>query len=233
MTQTVDIEPAPALPNSWHMIRTLGGVGILCSLLIVLTFQWTLPIIEKNKAEALERAIYHVLPGATERATFRILEDATITRFDEKPTGGERLVYAGYDARRQFVGIAIEAAGQGFQDVIRLIYGYSPQRQQVIGMEVLESRETPGLGDKIIKDDDFVANFAALDVALDAAGTTLRNAVVAVKNGKKTAAWEIDGITGATISSVAVAEIIDASTRSLLPTLRGPSGSRHFWEREP
>lgn len=233
MSQTIDIQPLPVLPNSWHMIRTLGGIGILCSLLIVLTFQWTLPVIERNKAEALKRAIFHVLPGATESVTFRLREDGSIIRFDDKPTGDERLVYVGYDAQGQFVGIAIEAAGQGFQDVIRIIYGYSPTRQQVIGMEVLESRETPGLGDKIIKDDDFVANFSALDVALNEAATDLKNPVVAVKNGKKTAAWEIDGITGATISSVAVAKIINASAVSILPKLRQPSQPRHFWETTP
>ena len=58
------------LPNSWHMVRALGGVGILCSLLIVLTFQATLPVIEKNKAAALEQAIFKVLPGATQKAVF-------------------------------------------------------------------------------------------------------------------------------------------------------------------
>lgn len=217
---TVHIQPAPALPNSWHMIRALGGVGVLCSLLIVLTFQWTLPIIEQNKAEALERAIYNVLPGAASSTTYQISADDKLTLFEGKPTGDERLAYAGYDAQGQLVGVAIEAAGQGFQDIIRLIYGYAPSRQQVIGMEVLESKETPGLGDKIIKDATFVANFDALDVQLDASGSDLRNAVVAVKAGTKENPWEVDGITGATISSVAVADIIDASARQMMPALQ-------------
>jgi Na+-translocating ferredoxin:NAD+ oxidoreductase subunit G len=220
MSQTIDIQPVAALPNSWHMIRTLGGVGILCSLLIVLTFQWTLPAIERNKAEALERAIFHVLPGATERATFEISDAGAVTPFEGKPTGDQQLIYVGYDDQGQLVGVAIEAAGQGFQDIIRLLYGYSPERQQVVGMEVLESKETPGLGDKIIKDARFVANFTALDVSLDGAGKALQHTVVAVKNGKKTSPWEIDGITGATISSVAVAAIIDASASSTLPTVQ-------------
>ncbi|MBT3342440.1 MAG: FMN-binding protein [Gemmatimonadetes bacterium] len=218
-TSTVDIQPAPALPNSWHMIRSLGGVGVLCSLLIVLTYQWTLPIIEQNKAEALARAIYNVLPGAEVSATYQIGADEAITTFEGKATGSERLVYAGYDAEGQLVGVAVEAAGQGFQDVIRILYGYTPVRQQVIGMEVLESKETPGLGDKIIKDATFVANFEALDVHLDETGLSLRNSVVAVKSGKKENPWEVDGITGATISSVAVADIIDASARATLPAL--------------
>jgi electron transport complex protein RnfG len=209
--------PGNQLPSSWLMIRALGGVGVLCSLLIVLTYQVTLPTIERNKAEALERAIFQVLPGAASRASFELTGDGGLRPFDGQPNG-ERLVYVGYGAQGEVVGVAIEAAGRGFQDVIRLLYGYSPDRQKVIGMEVLESKETPGLGDKIIKDAAFVANFAALDVALNESGE-LRNPVVAVKHGKKEHPWQVDGITGATISSVAVADIVRASAEEVLPAL--------------
>ena len=58
---------------------------------------------------------------------------------------------------------AVPAAGPGFQDTIALLYGYQPAEQRVVGMEVLESRETPGLGDKIFKDAEFVAEFDAPD----------------------------------------------------------------------
>ena len=59
------------------------------------------------------------------------------------------LVFAGYDDNDQLVGLAIEAQAMGYQDVIRLIYGYSFEAQAIIGIRVLESRETPGLGDRI------------------------------------------------------------------------------------
>ena len=220
MNQAVDIEMLTPQPNSWHMIRALGGIGVLCALLIVLTFQATLPVITRNKAEALERAIFKVLPGATKRTTFEIMDgQLRPVAADAVPAPGTERVYVGYDADGALVGVAIEAAGQGFQDVIRLLYGYAPQRQQVIGMEVLESKETPGLGDKIIKDANFVANFAALDVTLAADGKGLAHAVEAVKNGKKVQPWQIDGITGATISSVAVAKIIHTSTSRVVPIL--------------
>jgi electron transport complex protein RnfG len=113
----------------------------------------------------------------------------------------------------------MEAQGQGFQDTIRLIYGYSTEKQQVIGMEVLESKETPGLGDKIIKDDDFLANFRALDASLTDDGSALENPIEAVKAGKKEHPWQIDGITGATISSKAIGDILRSSTEYMLPIL--------------
>ena len=208
------------LPNSWHMVRALGGVGILCSLLIVLTFQATLPVITRNKAEALEQAIFKVLPGATQKAAFEVMADGQLELFVGEPKG-ERLVFVGYDDSGELVGVALEATGQGFQEAIRLLYGYAPGGQTVVGMEVLESRETPGLGDKIMKDASFLANFVALDVALNAGGTGLANPIVAVKFGQKKNPWEVDGITGATISSEAVADIMRASAEEMLPIVRG------------
>jgi electron transport complex protein RnfG len=127
------------LPNSWHMVRALGGVGILCSLLIVLTFQATLPIITQNKAEALEQAIFKVLPGATQKAAFAISGDGQLSPFAGE-SEGERLIFVGYDESGALVGVALEAVGQGFQEAIRILYGYAPDRQVVVGMEVLERR---------------------------------------------------------------------------------------------
>lgn len=215
---TPDMKFAVQPPNSWHMIRALGGVGILCSFLIVFTFQATLPTITRNKAEALERAIFNVLPGAATRASFQVTDSGELVRFEGEPKN-ETLLYAGYDDQGRLVGVAMEAQGQGFQDTIRLIYGYSPEKQQVIGMEVLESKETPGLGDKIIKDEDFLANFAALDATLTSDGSSLANPIEAVKAGKKEQPWQIDGITGATISSKAVGDILRSSTEVMLPIL--------------
>ncbi len=207
-------------PNSWHMIRALGGVGLLCSLLIVFTFQATLPRITRNKAEFLEKAIFQVLPGASTRASFLVTDNYQIEPFEGEPKG-EHLVYAGYDDEDRLVGVALEARGKGFQDTIVLIYGWSPEREHVIGMEVLESKETPGLGDKILHDPEFRANFEALDVALTEDGSGIQNPIVAVKYGQKEQAWQIDGITGATISSKAVGDILRTSTGELLPALAG------------
>lgn len=216
---TPDMKFSVEPPNSWHMIRSLGGVGILCSLLIVFTFQATLPVITKNKAEALERAIFNVLPGAATRASFQVTGPGDLVPFEGEAKGGEVLVYAGYDGEGRLVGIAMEAEGKGFQDTILLIYGYSPDKQQVIGIEVLESKETPGLGDKIIKDEEFLTNFDALDATLTDDGTMLANPIVTVKKGQKEQPWQIDGITGATISSKAVGDILRQSTESMLPIL--------------
>ena len=73
-------------------------------------------------------------------------------------------------------------------------------------MQVLDSRETPGLGDKIIFDEEFHAELRRADGrAGDRRGEEGREA--ATRN-------EVDCITGATISSEAVVSILNNSTRA-------------------
>ncbi|HID07807.1 MAG TPA: FMN-binding protein, partial [Armatimonadetes bacterium] len=69
--------------------------------------------------------------------------------------------------------------------------------------------ETPGLGDKIITDKKFQKNFEALDAKLNKNGTALANAIVTVKAGSKKHDWQIDAISGATISSRAIGKALD------------------------
>ncbi len=209
----------PAPPSIWHMYRAMVGVGVFCGLLIVSVFQVTLPVIERNKAEALQEAIFHVLPDASTSTTY-YLDGAGGFKLLEGAGGGEQLVYAGYDDAQQLVGLAVEAQGMGYQDVIALIYGYSFAEQAIIGIQVLESKETPGLGDKIETDPAFLENFQGLDVSVRGDGSALANPIVPVKHGEKTQPWEVDGITGATISSVAIANLLDRSAQYWVPNIR-------------
>ena len=41
-----------ASPGVWHMYRAMVGVGLVCGLLIVVVFELTRPVIDRNKAEA-------------------------------------------------------------------------------------------------------------------------------------------------------------------------------------
>ena len=206
---------AHATPT-WPMYRTLVGIGMMCGLLIAATYQGTRPVIERNRAEALERAVFAVLPAARARETFVLTEDGRFVADVE--VAGER-VHAGFDEGGQLVGVAIEAAGMGYADTITVLYGYSPQQQAIVGIRVLTTKETPGLGDKIETDPIFLESFVALDVRLDATGTTLQNRIETVKRGQKTQPWQIDGITGATISSVAIGDMLAASAERWVPTI--------------
>lgn len=200
------------------MLRAMVGIGLFCALMIVLTFQGTLPRIERLKAEALEQAIFKVIPGMVAKKTFEIGPDKGLTEVSQ-PAKGAKVVYAGYDENGKLVGVAVEASGIGFADILRVLYGYDPEKQHVVGFYVLESKETPGLGDKIEKDANFLTNFEALDVALAQGQSDLKNTIVTVKNGQKKNAWEVDGITGATISSRAIGNILGTSTQEMVPLI--------------
>jgi electron transport complex protein RnfG len=195
-----------------RMIGTLGSAGFCSGLALVGIFLATAPMIERNRAEALQKAIFKVLPGAETKEAF-VVREGSLVLF-ESPDGSlpkEEAVYAGYDANGNRLGFAIPAEGPGFQDTIKLIYGYDPARRRVVGMEILESKETPGLGDKIFKDLDFVGNFANLAIDPE---------IVVTKKGR-TRDNEVDAISGATISSNAVARIINQSNSEWLDRLPG------------
>jgi electron transport complex protein RnfG len=211
------VSDAAAGTDARRLIVTLGGVAALSGLLVVLAYQISLPRIEANRQQAIERAVLKVIPGAVTRRTYVLGSDRILRAAGADATGTP--VYAGYDAAGRLRGVALEGAAQGYQSVIRLLYGYSPACACIVGMEVLQAAETPGLGDKIAWDADFLANFRALDVRLDAAGADLAHAVVAVRHGRKNAAWQVDAISGATVSSKAVTKALDQSARTLLPPL--------------
>ena len=213
------------------MISVLAGIAAFCGLLIVLTFEATLPTIKKNQTEYLRQSIFEVLPNAHTVRKFQ-RSDAPSQGLEStresgpilvplvgEESGDELMVYATYDPSGELVGVALEASGQGYQDVIKVLYGYQPSSQQIVGMKVLASKETPGLGDKIELDPTFRRNFLQLDAKLDDTGQVLANEIVTVKAGAKKNGWEIDGITGATISSKAIGRILNASAADRLPVI--------------
>jgi electron transport complex protein RnfG len=118
----------------------------------------------------------------------------------------------------------------GYQDLVTVLFSYSFEKQAIIGSKVLESKETPGLGDKVELEPHFLANFEALDARLNDDGTALANPIVTVKQGEKTEPWQIDGITGATITSDAIGVILNKGASEWVPLLEREARS---FVREP
>jgi len=199
-----------------RLIMVLGVIATLSGLMVVLVYELTRPAIAENRRQAIERAVFEVLPGAVTRHNFRVSEGG-VRPADEGSEG--ILIYAGYRADGTLVGIAAEASAQGYADQILMLYGYRPACHCISGMQVLKLAETPGLGDKIITDSAFQANFTALDAQLDSRGAQLANPIVTVRHGTKRQPWQIDAISGATVSSNAVGRALDRSANELLPKL--------------
>lgn len=206
----------PPLPSSLSLITTLGVVAMISGFLVVLVYEITKPIIAENQRLATERAIFKVLPQATQRLTF-VIENNQINLADDQTKG--ILIYAGYDKQNDFVGMALNAAEQGYQDIIKLLYGYQPDTGCITGYDVLKSTETPGFGTKITTDKAFLSNFDCLDASVNSNQTALNHLIKTVRHGAKQNNWEIDAISGSTITSNAVGRMFNNSGQAFHPLI--------------
>jgi electron transport complex protein RnfG len=214
MTMPAPIEQPPT--SAWSMYRAVVGIGVFCALVIVGVFQATAARIRDNQERFLARAVAEVLPAARSTVGIVSAADGRLAAADEPPA---LPAFLGYRADGELLGAVVTAEGMGYQDIIRVLYAYSFERNAIVGFKVLDSKETPGLGDRVEKEPHFLANFEALDARLGPDGVALLNPIVTVKQGEKLEAWQIDGITGATITSEAIGAILNDSANAWLPLL--------------
>jgi electron transport complex protein RnfG len=197
------------------MIAVLGIVALVSGLLVVSAYELALPSIEENKRIAVARAITSVYPSASTRRAYVVAPERLAPSSEAAPQG--QVVYAVFDSAGKFLGVAAEAAARGYQDMVRLLYAYSPDCQCITGIHVLRNNDTPGIGDKIAKDRQFLENFRALDAHLATDGRALAHPIVTVKHGTKAETWQIDAISGATITSKAVGRALNESAQTVVP----------------
>ena len=210
---------APQTPTR-AMLLALGLVAAICGLIIVVAYEASLSSVKENRRVAMERAIHKVLPGAAKTVAYVALTNGSFSPAADAADAANGVPFhAAFDASGQLMGIAAEGTAKGYAGNVRIMFGYSPQCNCVVGFSVVSMQETPGIGDKILKDASFLANFKALDVRLAADMKALANEVKTVKHGTKTQAWQIDAISGATVTSRAVGRAINDAAQALLPVL--------------
>ncbi len=205
--------------SSQRMILVLGGIALLCGMLIVMADELSRPYAAANRRLATETLARRVVPASAATIRPYVLAGGQLLADTAPDRQGQRLL-AAYDAQGKLVGIAAEAAARGYAGQVQLVYGYDPARETITGFAVVRMAETPGLGDKILSDKGFLANFPGLDARLSADGRALAHPIVTVGHGKKTAPWQIDAICGATVTSRAVGTALNQGAGSLLPSLR-------------
>ncbi len=207
--------PPPSTVKPAALIGTMAVFSAIAGVLIVVAFQSTKPKIEHNRAVVLAAAIGEVLAQPPTVRTVFVYNGALV---DSLPAGvdstGLDRVYLGMDQGGKPKGFAITAGEPGFSDVINLIFGYDPGSGKILGMKVLEEKETPGLGDKIEKDSAFVNGFSGPLAPLQGIKRTVT----------KTDPHQVDMITGATISSRAVINAINARLEKVGPLLKSYHG---------
>ncbi len=173
-----------------HIIATLTLIGVIAGGSLSLVNNWAAPKIAINQKAETERAIYLVhLDGK---------------RYEEIKNAGFE-VYKVFNEADSSVGYSLVYSGNGFQGKIKLMIGLAEDLNKTTSIEVLEQSETPGLGTKILE-----------PPYKDQYNGLVTNPVIKlVKGVEPSNPYEVQSITGATISSRAVVTIVNEGVAKL------------------
>ena len=152
------------------------------------------PRIEANRLQDTLGQVPALVPGA---ARGRAIE------LEGRP------VFEALDAGDRPVGWVLPAGGPGFADRIDLLIGLTRDTGRLTGLSILDQKETPGLGNRIVE--------AAWRAQFEGRPTAARLRLV--KHDAEGEA-EVEAVTGATLSSQAVVDIVNAAVRERAPALR-------------
>jgi len=197
---TTSPPPAERTPvPAWRLLALMTAAGAIAGALIVTVYQATLPRLEQHKSEVERSAVLEVLKAPASFDTLYLLGGALV-KSPPAGTASRELekIYLGHDASGNRVGFAVSGTENGFQDRITVMFGYDAEGRTLIAMKVIANKETPGLGDRIVKDSAFVNAFTSAAAPL-----------TGVKRGAGKTPNDVEMITGATISSRAVIQIIN------------------------
>lgn len=125
-----------------------------------------------------------------EQSVLVVIPGATLMEEVQKD---DMTFYIGLDDEGNKKGIAFNATGSGFDGPIEIMVGYDPKEGTLLGIEILSMSETPGLGAKI-QEEAFKGQFK---------GKSVEDEFIAKQ--------DVEAISGATISSTAVADAIKTS----------------------
>jgi len=192
------------------MIKVLGTVSLVCGILIVGSNITTLARIRQNQEIIMQESVANLLPGMKKQVIYGVEPSGDLKILPGVEGENVKRMFAGYDGSGKFIGVVIEASDRGYADMISGMYSYIPEKKIVSGFQVVDMRETPGLGNRIGTDEKFAENFKALDAT---------HPIKTVKHGTKANPWEIDAISGATISSRTVGRMLQKSVQEMSPII--------------
>ena len=174
-------------------ILKLGGILLLitavCAGLLGLVNSVTSPLIAESKIAATNQAIQKLLPEAD-----------TVTDMKIDQTGFIKELYKATHAGT-YIGAVAKVAPNGYGGAIEILVGVD-SNEKITGIEVLTHAETPGLGANLTNESfvtQFVGKVGGINVQKsDASGN------------------DIAAITGATITSQAVADGVNEAVTYIL-----------------
>jgi len=201
-----------------RMVIVLAVICAAAGLTLGATYHLTQERIRLEQERGRMQALRVVLPEAHPNG-FR---EVTVRK---SPFAADGRYYEAYDKplddnSRKLVGYALEAAGAGYSSTIRVTVGVDPKGAIVRGIKITSQQETPGLGSncEAVKSEGTLwdALFGKARQSGEAepwfqAQFRGQSSDSFVKVGNKYA--NIDGLTGATITTNAVADAVVAAIK--------------------
>lgn len=187
--------------NSIMMVAVLTLVCLLSAMSLALINNITSERIAEQKQKEKLLAISSALPkDQLHYDNDPIKEKASILEWTEKDGTIKEI----YIAKKQdeIMGIAFTSIGEGYNGYIKIMIGIKPD-ETIMGIAILEHNETPGLGSKI-ENPEFEEQFRD-----KSAEGSQDNKLSIIKGKKAKNNWEIEALTGATISPLGVVQAVN------------------------
>ena len=171
--------------KSKDLIKTIFTLFIICvivSLLLAITNKFTVKNILLQDKKNEENTMKIVCPEAI--------------NFSKKKYSNFTY-YQCFDKNKNIIGYIFLKSARGYKGDISVMVGIDSE-SNIIGMEIISQNETPGLGSNIVNP-NFKKQFLQ----------NIKTKKFSVKKSKCNSSYNIEAITGATISSNAVASAVN------------------------
>jgi len=175
--------------ESIKIVGVLTFVCFLCAVFLSFAEKSSKERIDLNEKKAIESAIFSIAPGC---------------KNIKEINAGKNVLYKIINKKGEVIGYGFLSQGQGYQGKIKIMTVTDPFFKQLLGIEIIDSQETPGLGARI-NEHFFKDQFRGLNISVP----------VEYTKTKPTKNNEIKAITGATISSKSVVNILNKTIEKL------------------
>jgi Na+-translocating ferredoxin:NAD+ oxidoreductase subunit G len=164
------------------------------------------PIIEENKTKETMKKIPlllndEVIDTNKDTNTPPLTIKQRTIKTQKQGVGKTYIVYDAFDINGNIAGHVVKASGQGYGNKIELLLALDATAKTIKGISIIDQKETPGLGDRIVED-SWRGQFK---------GKPSEKTLVVIKGKKSVNENEIDAISGATISSRGVTDIVNST----------------------
>lgn len=182
----------------WMIILLLIIASVSSTALGIMNIK-TRPIIEKNKLLKLKESVLNTfhIPYQEKNMEEVFEKKVNIKSLDDTP------IYMRYSDEEKLEAVAFKIEGSGFWAPISAIIALKPDLKTIYGLAILEQEETPGLGARITEP-HFLRRFA---------GKKVEPKIILVARRGPKGANQVDAITGATMSSKALQDIINEEVK--------------------